>query len=91
MADALYGGRAFRILNVIDEGNREALAIEIGTSIPSTRVIRLLEDLGELHGRPSMLRVDNGPELVAADCTEWCDERQIEIGYLQPGKPKQNA
>ena len=91
MADALYGGRKFRVLNVIDEGNREALAIEVGTSIPSTRVIRLLEDLVELHGRPSMLRVDNGPELTAVDFSDWCREREIEIGYIQPGKPDQNA
>jgi putative transposase len=91
MEDSLYGGRRFRVLNVIDEGNREALAIEIGTSIPSARVIRLLEDLVDLHGRPSMLRVDNGPELTAADFSDWCEERAIEIGYIQPGKPDQNA
>lgn len=77
--------------NVIDEGNREALAIEVGTSIPSARVIRLLEDLVDLHGRPSMVRVDNGPELTAADFADWCGERAIEIGYIQPGKPDQNA
>ena len=58
MADALYDGRGFRTLNVIDEGNREALAIEIGTSIPSARVIRVLDDLIRLYGRPARLRVD---------------------------------
>jgi putative transposase len=43
MADALYGGRAFRTLNVIDEGNREVLGIEIATSIPARRVVRVIE------------------------------------------------
>jgi len=91
MEDALYGGRRFRVLNVIDEGNREALATEIGTSIPSLRVIRLLEDLVAYYGRPTMLRVDNGPELTAEAFAEWCREQQIDIGYIQPGKPDQNA
>ena len=79
MTDSLYGGRAFRALTVIDEGNREALAIEIAISIPSTRVIRVLEDLVALHGRPTSFRVDNGPELTAEIFAEWCREREIEI------------
>lgn len=60
MADALYGGRWFRTFNVIDEGNREALAIEVAQSIPSLRVIRVLEQLIEMHGKPKALRLDNG-------------------------------
>src|SRR5690606_32253896 len=66
MHDALYGGRSFRTLNIIDEGNREALAIEVGTSVPSARVIRVLERLIDLHGKPEAVRVDNGPEFTAA-------------------------
>ena len=50
--DTLYDGRAFRTLNVIDEGNREALRIECGTSIPSARVVRVLNQLLEVYGRP---------------------------------------
>ena len=65
MHDALYDGRRFRTLNVLDEGNREGLAIEIGTSIPSVRVVPLLEQLVVLHGAPQALRCDNGPELIA--------------------------
>jgi len=91
MTDALSGGRKFRTLNVIDEGNREALVIEIGTSIPSVRVIRLVEELVLLHGKPAALRVDNGPELTAEAFAEWCRAREIEIHYIQPGKPDQNA
>jgi putative transposase len=52
MADALYGGRPFRTLNVIDEGNREVLGIEIATSIPARRVIRVMEQLIEIYGKP---------------------------------------
>ena len=91
MIDALYDGRGFRTLNVIDEGNREGLAIEIGTSIPSARVIRVLDDLIRLYGRPTRVRVDNGPELTAEAFVEWCRAQRIGIGYIQPGKPDQNA
>jgi putative transposase len=64
MVDTLYDGRRFRTLNGIDESNREGLAIEIGTTLPSLRVIAVLEELIALHGAPQHLRVDNGPELT---------------------------
>jgi len=91
MVDALYDGRPFRALTVIDEGNREALAIEIGTSIPSARVIRVLDELVRLYGRPARVRIDNGPELVAEAFVDWCVAQRISLGYIQPGKPDQNA
>jgi len=56
MADALYGGRAFRTLNLIDEGNRQVLGIEVAHSIPGLRAIRVMEQLIELHGKPRALR-----------------------------------
>jgi putative transposase len=91
MADALYGGRPFRTLNVIDEGNREVLGIEIATSIPARRVIRVMEQLIEIYGKPLALRLDNGSELTSTVFTEWCAEQQIELRFIQPGKPDQNA
>jgi putative transposase len=91
MHDALYGGRPFRTLNVLDEANREALAIEIGTSIPAARVVRILEQLVAIYGRPLALRLDNGPELTAQVFTDWCQQHAIELRYIQPGKPDQNA
>lgn len=91
MADALYGGRPFRTLNVIDEGNREGLGIEIATSIPASRVIRVMEQLIELYGKPLAFRLDNGSELTSGAFTEWCAEQGIELRFIQPGKPDQNA
>jgi transposase InsO family protein len=70
MADALYGGRAFRTLNLIDGGNRHVLGIEVAHSIPGLRVIRVMEQLIELHGKPRALRLDNGPELTSVAFTE---------------------
>jgi len=91
MHDALYDGRRFRVLNVLDEGNREALAVEIGTSLASVRVVALLEQLVAQHGAPQALRCDNGPELIAQSLTLWCEERGISLRHIQPGKPDQNA
>jgi putative transposase len=91
MQDALYGGRRFRTLNILDEANREALAIEIGTSIPAARVIRVLEQLITVHGKPAALRLDNGPEFTAECFASWCDAQGITRLYIQPGKPDQNA
>jgi putative transposase len=91
MADALYSGRWFRTLNVIDEGNRQALGIEVATSIPSARVIRVLEQLIEMHGKPNALRMDNGAEFTSTAFTEWCEQRRIELYFIEPGKPDQNA
>ena len=67
MHDAVYGGRRFRTLNVIDEGNREGLASEVGVSIPAMRVVRVLDQLIALYGRPDQIRLDNGPETDVAD------------------------
>lgn len=91
MHDALSQGRSFRTFNVIDEANREGLAIEIGTSIPARRVTRVLDQAIEIYGRPDSIRCDNGPEFTAKHFTEWCEENRIEILYIQPGKPDQNA
>lgn len=91
MHDALYGGRPFRTLNVLDEANREALAIEVGTSIPATRVVRVLEQLVTLYGAPAALRLDNGPEFLAQVFSDWCATQRITLRYIPPGKPDQNA
>ena len=91
MRDTLYDGRPFRTLNVIDEGNREALRIECGTSIPSARVVRVMNQLIEVYGRPQAIRLDNGPELTAEAFVDWAKEHGVQLLFIQPGKPNQNA
>jgi putative transposase len=91
MVDTLYDGRRFRTFNVIDESNREGLAIEVGTTLPALRVIAVLEELIALHGAPRSIRCDNGPELTSLALTAWCEARRIALRYIQPGKPSQNA
>ena len=91
MSDALADKRKIRIFNVIDDYNREALAVETGLSFPSDRVIRVLNHLGEEIGLPKAIRVDNGPEFTSIKFQAWCNENSIEIKYIQPGSPSQNA
>ncbi len=89
MSDAIYGGRKFRTLNVIDESNREVLAVEVSTTIPSVRVVRILDELVQTYGAPEALRMDNGPELTAEVLQCWCRQHGIDPRHIQPGKPNQ--
>ena len=92
MADALEDGRKLRVLNVLDDYNREALICHGAVSFPAQRVIRHLAELAEERGRhPRRIRVDNGPEFLARILQEYCSENSIELVYIQPGKPTQNA
>lgn len=91
MRDSLVGGRVFRTLNVIDDYNREALCIEVDTSLPCVRVIRVLERLIAMRGCPKQIRMDNGPEFVSHRLEDWAKEHQITTVFIEPGKPAQNA
>lgn len=91
MSDSLMSGRRFRTLNLIDDYNREALAIEVDTALPAERVIRVLEEAVEYRGKPQQIRVDNGPEFISSKLVQWCQQREIQLLYIQPGKPMQNG
>jgi len=91
MHDSLWDGRTFRMLNVIDDYNRQVLWIETDTSLPAQRVIRVLENLKESRGLPEMIRVDNGPEFISRKLDRWCKEHNLTLAFIQPGKPTQNA
>lgn len=91
MHDRLYDGRPFRTLNILDEANREALAIEPATSLPAWRVVTVLDELITVHGAPYALRLDNGPEFVSDAIAVWAATHAIALRFIQPGKPDQNA
>lgn len=91
MSDSLTDGRLLRTFNVIDDYNREGLAIDVDLSLPSERVIRSLEQIIEWRGQPAALRLDNGPEYIAQSLVDWANEKRITLLYIQPGKPTQNA
>ncbi len=91
MSDSLSDGRTFRTLNVIDNFNREALWIEVDTSLPAERVVWVLEGLLLWRAAPTQIRMDNGPELISQRLERWAKDKQIELLHIQPGKPAQNA
>lgn len=91
MADRLGDGRAFRLLNVLDDFNREGLGIEVDFSLPAEHVIRSLNRIIEWRGKPASIRVDNGPEYISGKLLAWAENCGISIQYIQPGKPQQNA
>lgn len=91
MADSLWSGRRFRTFNVLDDYNRQALRIEIDTSLPAARVVRALDELIEVRGKPRRLRMDNGPEFVSKLLADWAVRHGITLQFIQPGKPTQNA
>ncbi len=91
MADQLTDGRSFRTLNVLDDFNREGLAIEVDFSLPSERVVRTLNQIIAWRGKPLAIRVNNGPECVNSRLQTWAEKAGIGLIYIQPGKPQQNA
>jgi len=91
MRDSLFCGRRFRTFNVVDDFNREVLAIEIDLNLPALRVIRVLERIVAWRGYPNKLRMDNGPEFISAALAEWSEEHDIALEFIKPGKPTQNS
>lgn len=91
MHDQLSDGRSFRLFNVLDDFNREGLGIEVDLSLPAVRVIRALDSIIAWRGRPLAIRCDNGPEFISGALLSWAKTQGIQIEYIQPGRPQQNA
>jgi len=91
MSDALINGQRFRTFNVLDDFNREVLGIDIDTSLPAARVVRVLDQISSWRGYPEKLRMDNGPELISIKLAAWAEENQVKLDFIEPGKPTQNS
>jgi putative transposase len=78
-------------LAVVDAFTRENLSLEVDTSLSSRRVTRSLEGVIERRGKPESIRCDNGPELTSRHFLSWCEERNIQLIHIQPGRPMQNG
>jgi putative transposase len=91
MQDACKNGRKLKILTVVDEYQRESLAIAVNTRMPSREVLGVLKGLVARHGAPEYLRSDNGPEFVAKAVQNWLKEQGIQSLYIEPGSPWQNG
>ena len=91
MERGLADGRTLRILTIIDRHTREALALEVDTSIPGLRVRRVLDQLARERGCPEEIRVDNGPEFLGRSVNAWCEQHHVLLWHIAPGKPSQNG
>ena len=91
VSDTLAWGRRIRLFTVVDVLTREVLAIEVDTSLPGGRVVRVLERLAVARGAPDEIVLDNGPELAGKAVDQWAYERGVWLRFIEPGKPVQNA
>jgi putative transposase len=91
VSDQLGNGRRFRLLNVLDDFNSECLAVVPDFSLSGLRVIRELEAIIAIRGKPAMIVSDNGTELTSNAVLRWAADQGIEWHYIAPGKPMQNA
>lgn len=91
MHDALETGRKVKVLNIIDEYNREVLNIDIASSITGNRVVEVLSNIIDWRGKPEEIRVDNGPEFISSVLVSFCEKNEIKLKHIQSGKPVQNA
>ncbi len=89
--DALTSGRKFRTLNLMDGYTREALAIEVDTSLPGTRVVRVLQRLQEEQRMPERIQVDNGSEFISQVVDQWAHQGGVALHFIRPGKPTDNG
>jgi len=91
MSDCLATGRRFRTLNIVDDLTRECPAIEVDTSLPGARVVRVLDRLAILRGLPDTIVIDNGSEFTGRALDAWANKRGVKLHFIDPGKPVQNA
>lgn len=89
--DQLASGRKFRTLNLMDGCTREAPRIEVDTSLPGTRVVRVLEETARKRGYPRAIQVDNGPEFIGRAVDQWAWMHGVALHFIDPGKPVQNG
>ena len=89
--DTLANGRNVRLLTVIDDFTAESIAIEIDSSLPARRVIRVLERVAVERGYPATVKFDNGPEFSSIAMLKWGAERNVKLHFIDPGKPTQNG
>jgi putative transposase len=91
MHDQLEDGRTFRLFNVIDDYNGEAIGMEADFSLPAERVIRKLKQMISWREKPLVICCDNGPEYISANIQNWAAEWGVMLKYIQLGNSQQNA
>jgi putative transposase len=91
VTDSIVTGRRFRALAIVDDYSRECPAIEVDTSLGGVRVVSVLERLAETRGLPNVITTDNGPEFTGRALDEWAYRNGVQLNFIRPGKPIENA
>jgi len=91
MGDTFANGRTFRTLNIVDDGSRECLAIEVDHGLSGERVTRVLERVALGRPLPHRIVVDHGPEFTSRVVDAWAYAHGVELDFIRPGKPVDNA
>jgi putative transposase len=90
--DALFDGRRFRALTLVDNFSRECLEIEVGASLKGEDVVRVMERMKLTRGAvPERIKVDNGSEFISKALDKWASENVVRLDFSRPGKPTDNA
>lgn len=91
VSDSFSDGRRFRTLTIVDDCTRECLALEVDIGISGQRVSEVLDRIAKARGFPKAIVSDNGPEFISKAMSQWAYERKVDLKFIQPGKPVQNA
>jgi putative transposase len=89
--DQLVGGRAFRVLTVIDKWSRESVLLETSFSLSGQSVVDALQRIAVGRAQPKAITVDHGTEFTSKSLDEWAWNKGVKLDFIRPGKPTQNA
>lgn len=91
VSERLYDQRRFRCFNIVDDFTRENIVMFPDRSIRSEKLVHIFNKLKQTRGLPKMIVCDNGPEFISQNLDIWAYQNKVELKFIQPGKPTQNA
>lgn len=91
MSDSLYDGQKIKVLTLVDNFTRESLVIEVAYRLGGHGVVAALMQVVEGKGLPKSIRIDNGPEFTSKVLDQWAYLNGVELDFIRPGKPTDNA
>ena len=91
VSDQLSHGSRFRVLNIVDDFTKEMVGQLVSVSITGRQVARFLDQVSEKRPLPGSITCDNGTEFTSKAMFFWSKESGVRLGFIQPGKPTQNA
>lgn len=89
--DQLASGHTFRVLTVIDQWSRESVCLEANVSLTGQSVVDALEQVAQSRSVPASITVDHGTEFTSKALDEWAYRRGVQLDFIRPGKPVENA